>query len=269
MFKFITDRPFWVNLLAAAALGILLIVGILQLLGYITKHGEYLTVPAVKGHSTNEAIQFLESKGFDIVIQDSIFTDTLPRGIVIKQLPDANATVKINRTVYLTVNCYVPPMVVMPALEGKNLSYALDLLKKNHLLLGDTTFKPDFMKGSVLEQSYMGSRIATGAKLPWGSKVSLVIASGLQDEQIMVPDFIGKTFAEAKAELDSTGIIIGAIIAKDAITDTASAFIYKQSPERFDADKNAIYIHPGQLMDLYISQKMLILEDSSAIQKNN
>jgi eukaryotic-like serine/threonine-protein kinase len=57
MFKFITDRPFWVNLVAAAVLGFLLIFLTLQALGWITKHGEYLTVPAVKGKSTSEAIK--------------------------------------------------------------------------------------------------------------------------------------------------------------------------------------------------------------------
>jgi eukaryotic-like serine/threonine-protein kinase len=262
MFKFITDRPFWVNLLAAAALGLLLIFFTLQMLGWITKHGEYLTVPAVKGKPTDEAIKLLESKGFDVTIQDSIFTDTLQRGIVIKQLPDADATVKVNRTVFLTVNRYMPPMIIMPALEGKSLGFALELLKRSHLQLGDTTFKPDFMKGSVLEQQYKGSKIEAGTKVVWGSKISLVIAGGLQNEQVLVPDLVGKTYAEAKAELEMSGINIGAIVAKDAIKDTATAYVYRQSPGRYDDEKNLIFIHPGQLMDIYISQTMVLPQDS-------
>ena len=262
MFKFITDRPFWVNLLAALGLGLFLVFLILQMLGWITKHGEYLTVPAVKGMHTQEAIKLLEAKGFDVTIQDSIFTDTLQRGSVIKQLPDANATVKINRTVFLTVNRYVPPMIVMPALEGKNLAYALNILQKNHLVLGDTSYKPDFMKGSVLEQLYKGQKITPGTNIEWGSKISLVIAGGFVDEKIAVPDLIGKTYAEGKAILESNGINIGAIVGKDAIRDTANAFIYKQSPDRFDDAKRPVYIHPGQLMDIYISQ-IMILPDST------
>lgn len=262
MFKFITSRPFWVNLLAAAVLGLLLVFITLQMLGWITKHGEYLTVPAVKGMHTAEAIKLLETKGFDVTIQDSVFTDSSERGSVIKQLPDANATVKVNRTVFLTVNRYVPPMIAMPALEGKNLSYALNVLQKSHLFLGDTTYKPDFMKGSVLEQLYNGEKITAGTKIGWGSKISLVIAGGLNDEKILVPNLIGKTYAEAKAILEGTGINIGAVVGKDAIKDTATAFIYRQSPDSFDDAKRPVYIHPGQLMDIYISQIML-LPDSS------
>jgi len=262
MFKFITDRPFWVNLLVAGALGLLLVFTTLQMLGWITKHGQYLTVPSVKGMHTKEAIKLLDKKGFDVSIQDSIFVDSLPRGSVIKQLPDADATVKVNRTVFLTVNRYVPPMIIMPLLEGKNISYAVSLLQKNHLQLGDTTYKPDFMKGSVLEQLYKGNKIAAGTNIEWGSKISLVIAGGLDDEQIMVPDLTGKTFAEAKIILEEDGINIGAIVGRDAIKDTANAFIYKQNPERYTENKMPVYIHPGQLMDIYISQ-IQILTDST------
>ena len=152
MFKFITSKPLWVNFLAAVVLAFLLIFLMLQLLGWITKHGDYLTVPEVTGKDSQQAIKLLESKGFDVVIQDSVYTDSLPRGAVLKQLPDANGTVKINRTVFLTVNRYTPPLIIMPQLEGKSLSFALDLLARNHLQLGDTVYKPDFMKGSILEQ---------------------------------------------------------------------------------------------------------------------
>lgn len=253
MFKFITNRPFWVNLLAAFLLAFLLIFLMLQLLGWITKHGDYLTVPSVQGKNTQESIKLLESKGFDVVIQDSIYTDSLPRGIVIKQLPDPNATVKVNRTVFLTVNRYIPPMVVMPQLEGKSLVFALDLLRRNHLKLGDTTYKPDFMKGSVLEQLYNGTQIEQGAKVRWGSKISLVIAGGLNETEIIVPDLVGLTFAQAKFELEQQGINVGAVIAEAGVKDTLSAFVYKQNPEKYDDEKRPRHIRSGQLMDIYLS----------------
>ena len=277
MFKFITDRPFWVNLLAAVLLAVLLVFLVLQLLGWITRHGDYLTVPAVKGKGTNESIKLLEKQGFDVAIQDSIFTDSLPRGTVIKQLPDANATVKVNRTVYLTVNRYVPPMIVMPKLEGKSFSFAVDLLQRNHLKLGDTTYKPDFMKGSVLEQLYNGAKIPEGTKVQWGSKISLVIAGGLQDQRILVPDLIGLTYVQAKLQLEQVGINIGALIVDPGVKDTAAAFINKQNPPSLDDEKRPIYIRPGQLMDIYLSPVLIVpqpapsspdtLENNNKIQK--
>ena len=254
-------------MLAAISLAVLLIILVLQLLGWITNHGEHLTVPGVVGKDYQQSIALLESNGFDVVIQDSVFTDTLSRGVIIKQLPDSNATVKINRTVFITVNRYIPPMVTMPMLEGRSFGFAMELLKRGHLQLGDTSFKADFMKGTVLEQEFKGYRISPGDKVQWGSRINLVIAGGLMDQETMVPDLIGLTFDEAKAQLELLGVNVAAIVGNGLIIDTASAFVYKQNPEPMDQEKRPLFIRSGQLMDLYISSVKILPEDS--VQTNN
>ncbi|MEP7254801.1 MAG: PASTA domain-containing protein [Ferruginibacter sp.] len=267
MFKFITDRPFWVNLLAAIAIALLFLFLVLKMLGLITKHGAYLKVPAVTGMKTDEAIKLLEKQGFDVYIQDSVFTDTAARGIVLKQLPDPDATVKVNRTVFITVNRLIPPMIDMPRLEGQNLSFAMKILERNHLKLGDTIYKPDFMMGSVLEQQYKGVRIPEKTKIQWGSSITLVIGGGLENQQMIVPSLVGMTYSEAKSYLEESGIGLGAIIADGRLTDTASAFVFKQRPDRFDADKKPLFIQSGQLMDIWISQAMKYPTDSVTVKQ--
>jgi beta-lactam-binding protein with PASTA domain len=271
MFKFITSKPLWVNIIAAVVLTLLILFLFLRLLGWFTNHGEYLTVPNVTGKNTEQAIKELKKAGFDVEIQDSIFTDTASRGVVLKQLPDANATVKINRIVFLTVNRVIPPMIDMPKLEGMSLSYALNVLAKNHLKLGDTTYRADYASGSVLEQIYNGQRIPEKAKVQWGSTISLVIAGGLGDKQMLVPSLVGLTYAEAKAILDENGLTLGATPPwKDAvIRDTASAYIVKQNPDRFDEDKKPRYIQSGQVVDLWLSPAMIILSDSISNKPND
>jgi len=267
VFKFITDRPFWVNLLAAIALALLLIFGFLHMLSWVTRHGEHLTVPDVKRKDTQEAVKLLESQGFDVVIQDSSYTDTLPAGIVIKQLPDPDATVKVNRTVFLTVNCVVPPMIEMPDLKGLGLNFALDVLERNHLELNDTIFRTDMMKGAVLEQRYNGSIIAKGAKIPWGSGITLVVGAGLGDTNIIVPDVMGMTYSDAKIMLDSLGIASVPVLMPD-VTDTAAAFIYKQNPSHLDETNKFNYIKPGMFMDIYLSKDRPAISDTSSVNTN-
>lgn len=224
-------------------------------------------MPAVIGMKTKEAISLLEKQGFEVYIQDSVFTDTASRGIVLKQLPDPNATVKVNRIVFITVNRYIPPMLEMPKLEGQNLPSAIRILERNHLKLGDTTFRPDFMQGSVLEQQYNGNRIPEKAKIQWGSRIDLVIGGGLEDRQIPIPTLVGMTYGEAKGLLDGNGISLGAVIADGLISDTASAYVIKQRPDRLDQDNMLIYIRSGQLMDVWISQQMRMLETDSLSKK--
>ena len=253
LFIYLTKQPFWVNLLASLALVFLIGFLFLQSLSWFTHHGEYLKVPAVKGQNVDNAIKILESRGFDVIIQDSVYFDSIPRYTVIKQLPDPDATVKVNRTVFLTINRATTPAINMPKLEGLSFRFAYDMLQRNHLRLGDTIYRPDFMKGSVLEQQYNGSRITAGTKIPWGARITLIIGGGLEVQQMLVPDLVGLTFAEAKALLETKGITLASVIAMTTVKDTAAAFVYKQNPERFDIDKTPLYIRPGQTMDVWLS----------------
>ena len=254
LFGYLTRQPFWVNLLAALVLVFLIGFLFLQSLSWFTNHGAYLKVPPVKGQNVDNAIKILESKGFDVVIQDSVYFDSIPRYSVIKQLPEPDATVKVNRTVFLTINRAIPPAVTMPKLEGLSFRFAYDMLQRNHLKLGDTIYRPDFMKGSILEQQYNGGRITAGTKIPWGARINLIIGGGLQLEQVMVPDLVGMTFTDARALLETQGITLASVISMSTVKDTAAAFVYKQNPQRFDIDKvTPLYIRPGQTMDLWLS----------------
>lgn len=264
MFDFITRRPLWVNLLAAIFLVVLLVFIFLQLLGMITRHGEYMTVPAVTGKKSKDAIAMLEKQGFEVVILDSVYIDSLKKGIVLKQLPDPNSTVKVNRTVFLTLNRETPPLVEMPALEGKTLAFALDILRRSHLKLGDTSFRPDFMRGSVIEQLYKGNKIVSGDKILWGSYIDLVVGSGLSDVRLKVPNLFGLTLAEAKIVLEQNGLYIGALITDPGITDTIASFVYRQNPPRLNEEGQPAFIQSGQLMDLWLSLDKPQVEDSTA-----
>ncbi len=253
MFKFISKQPFWVNLLAAVLLIFLIGFLFLQSLSWFTNHGSYLKVPGVTGKKVDDAIKYLEDQGFDVIVTDSLYNDSLPLNTVKKQIPDAGATVKVNRTVFLNINPVVLPMVEMPKLEGLSFRFALDRLHKSHLRLGDTTYRPDFMKGSVLEQNYKGNKIPSGAKLRWGSAVNLVIGGGLAEVQILVPDVVGLTLAQAKSELEAKGITLAAVLTIGSITDTLKAFVIKQNPDIRDEESRTNFIQPGQTMDLWIS----------------
>ena len=260
MFKFLARQSFVVNLLGALLL--VFIVGYLffHSLGWITNHGKYLKVPSVAGKKVDDALKLLEKEGFDVVITDSLYNDSMPLNTVKKQLPDADATVKVNRTVFLNINPVVLPLVDMPKLEGLSYRFAVDKLVKNHLVLGDTTMRADFMKGSVLEQRYNKTKIEPGTKIRWGSTVSLVVGAGLQLQRIPVPDLTGLTVAEARDLLKDQGILLAAILTSGNVKDTANAYVYKQNPDVLDIDHTPVYIQPGQTMDIWVQVSKPVLD---------
>lgn len=240
------------NLLAAIALVFVLGLLFFQSLGWLTHHGESLKVPSVTGKNVDSATALLKDQGFDVIIIDSLYNDSLPLNTVKKQLPDPGATVKVNRTVFLNVNPVTLPMIEMPNLEGLSYRFAVDKLDKNHLLLGDTTYRPNFMKGSVLEQDYKGKKILFGSKVRWGSKIDLVIGGGLEAVKIPVPDLTGLTVSDARALLQDKGILLAAILTTGTISDTASSYIYRQNPAVYNYDSSPNFIQPGQTMDIWI-----------------
>lgn len=269
MFKFLTKQPFWINLIAAIAFVVLLGFLFLASLNWLTNHGDYLKVPVVKGKNVDEGIKLLENLGFEVVIQDSVYFDNMPRNSILKQLPEADATVKANRTMFLTINRALPPLIDMPKLEGLSLRYALDKLVRSHLKLQDTIYRPDFMKGSVLEQQLNAQRVHAGSKVPWGSKITLIIGAGLQAEELPVPDLLGLTFAEAKVILEEKGISLAAVVPMPDVKDTPNSFVYKQNPEILDIDDKPIFIQPGQTMDIWLSPVSLNPDSLRKIEKQD
>jgi beta-lactam-binding protein with PASTA domain len=262
MFRFITHRPLWVNFLAGFLVMVLCLFLLYLLLGPLTRHGKSRTVPNVIGKTYEDAKKILRTNGFAIEVQDSVYVDTARRGSVLRQIPEGDAVVKISRTVYLTVNRYVPPKVEMPNLIGFSYRNAELQLKNMGLRVGDTTFKPDFAKHSVLEQWHKGSPVAAGAKIQQGSVIDLVLSDGVGNTEFAVPDLIGKTFGEAKAMLESNGLSFAVVLPDPGITDTAGAFIYWQNPSRFDTEGKKLKIRSGQTMDVRLSFDKPVPADS-------
>ncbi len=251
MLKAITGRPLWLNILAGIVLAIALFALFLLSLNWITGHGKSASVPSVTGKNYDEAKAILQKAGFDVEIQDSIYVDTVPALHVIKQIPDADEVVKSNRTVYLVIRRAVPPEVEMPNLSGYSFRNAEMVLKSMDLRVGDTSFKPDFARNAVLEQYYNGAIIKPGTRIRKGSVISLVLGDGIGNQEFSVPVITGLTFCEAKETLESMGLSVGAIVL-NGVTDTCNAFIFKQTPGRYDEEKRILRIRSGQTIDVWL-----------------
>ena len=251
--KFLTGRPLWINIIVGVVVSFLLVFIFFQTLQFWTNHGEYLKVPDVKGKTLKDAAQILEKNGFEIVIQDSVFNDTLPPLAVTKQFPDPDATVKVNRTVYLTINRSEAPDIDMPNLIGMSFRNAEQELRARGLRLGDTSYVPDIAKNAVKDQIYKDESIKPATKIRMGSTISLVLGAGIGNEEIAVPDLIGLQYPEAVALLEGNGINLGVVLPDSDLKDTTAGFVYWQSPPRFNEERRLNRIRQGQIMDMRLS----------------
>lgn len=265
MFKFITHRPLWVNILAGIVLALVIFLIFIFSLNWLTHHDEKKTVPQVLGKSFESAREILENAGFEVEVQDSIYVDTTKPLQVLKQVPEADDQVKVNRTVYLTINRAVPPLIDMPNLVGSSYRSAAMSLKNYSLRMGDTSFRPDFAKNAVLEQHFNGQVIKPGTKIRMGSNIDLVLGDGVGTRQFVVPSLIGKTYCEAKSWLEANGLAFGSVVANGPIEDTCNSYIYRQNPEKYGDDNKFRYIRSGQLMDIWIQTERPVVDSLEAV----
>jgi beta-lactam-binding protein with PASTA domain len=265
----ITRKPLWVNMLAAVAAVFLFLLIFFGSLSLLTGHGKIQRVPSITGQNVLAATKTLEAAGFDVVIQDSVFIDTLAKQAVVRQIPDAESMVKNGRTIYLTINRTVAPQVEMPNLAGFSVKSAEMYLISLGLRLGELSYRPDIARNAVLEQLLGDRPIAPGTKIAIGTVINFVLGSGEGMGEVEVPQLEGLTFEAAKMMLQTMNINLGAVVAVTPITDSAVSFIVRQSPAALSDSldisgfKLPNKMKPGQLMDLFISNTAPATSDST------
>jgi eukaryotic-like serine/threonine-protein kinase len=249
VFKFITGRPLWANILLGIGILLILFFIFFQSLSWITRHDKTLAVPSVTGKSFEEAKKILEGQGFEVEIQDTVYNDTAALLSVVKQFPNAESKVKMNRTVYLIINRDAAPDIDMPNLVGLSLRSAQITLQQQKLKIEDTIYVPN-VSGAVLEQNYKGQPIKPGTKIQMGSGISLVIGRGTGSEELDVPDLVGLTLGEAKVIIESNGFNVGSILPEGS-TD-ANMFVYTQKPAHITSSGNVNKLRQGQVIDVWV-----------------
>lgn len=254
MFKWLTHRSFLFNLIAACILFFLLGVIFFASLGFITRHGETVKVPGVDGQQYTSAKRLLTSLNFNVIVQDSAYVDSLPPLAVVRQMPDEGSIVKIDRTIYLTLNKTSPPLTAMPDLLYYSFRSAVMTLESQRLQLGDTLYKPDIAKDAVLDQLYNGKSIKGGTMIPEGSKISLVLGDGIGNVANPVPNLVGLTYQQALDLLSGSSLSPGVVLTSGALTDTLNAFVFKQDPSPVGSTGQPNYIRAGESIDIWLSQ---------------
>ncbi len=222
----------------ALHLGLMIVVmnGILFLffqfiLPTLTHHGQYITVPDLKGIYLEEVDACLTRRNLRFEITEEFaYASDYPPMTVLQQYPKAGDRVKEGRKIYLTLNTQTPPEVTMPHLVDGSVRNAHLCLKSNGLLLGTIKYVPDIAQNAVLEQWYQGKEILAGTSIMVGAKIDLVVGAGLGDKVVEVPSIAGMKLEDANSLLLDLGIKVGnTTYQHDA--DQALGTILQQDPD--------------------------------------
>jgi len=250
---FLRGKKFvFINILAAAGIIFLIMFSVYKYLDAYTKHGETITVPDLRGMTSEKLSDFLVDKHLKFIIIDSVFLAKKPKGIVVEQDPLPNEKVKENRTIYITINKLVAPAVKFPSLEDYSYPYVTAFLETYGLKVGDLIYKPDLAKNRVLAARYKGREIRAGDMIPKGSEIGLTLGDGLGNTKVTIPSLVGLPLDEALFVLKASSLNKGAVISDSPISDTAAFRVYKQKPDPATSAR----ISQGESVDIFVTQNL-------------
>jgi beta-lactam-binding protein with PASTA domain len=178
--KFLTSKIFFKQILLAIVALVVLCFIVLQWLKMTTNHGDFETVPDLKGKSINVAQVELEDNNLVMQIQDSAnYNPDYPKFSVIEQDPSAGAKVKEDRKIYITLNPSGYRKIRIPdGLIDKTFRQVKPTLEALGFKVGTISYVDNIGKDMVLKLSHKGTTINSGDKLPKTSEIDLVLGNG-------------------------------------------------------------------------------------------
>ncbi|WP_124980135.1 PASTA domain-containing protein [Nonlabens xiamenensis] len=178
-FRFIFTKTFWIQILIAAVVTVLLCFAYLFWLDWYTNHDQRIQVPDLKKMSLTVVDEKLEELELRRKIIDSTsYNPDFPPRSVIEQDPAPGKFVKENRQIYIKLNPSGYGKIAVPNLIYKTKRQAVPTLEALGFKVGEITYKPNIAEGTVLEMRYEGEKLEPGTKLSKTSVIDLVLADG-------------------------------------------------------------------------------------------
>ena len=250
--NFLTSRTFLKHLILATGISLSAILLVLLSLKLYTRHGESITVPDLYGYTEYEFREILEKLDLKYTITDSTFIENVTAGGVIDQVPEPGHGVKVNRTIFLTINAIAPEQVTIPRLTDISLRQSLAQLESAGLLPGEVTYKPSEFRNLVLQAMVNSKEVFEGETVAKGTKVDLIVGSGQDMDLVYLPVLNGLTLETARQIIAESMLSVGAVIYDNTVIshyDSLNARIWKQHPDY----RNIMQVNIGSSVDIWVS----------------
>jgi serine/threonine-protein kinase len=161
-----------------------------------------IDVPRVTGLSVEEASLILSSREL-LVTVDRATDPSVPKGVVISQVPEPGYAIERGEVVRLKVSSG-PPTIEVPPLAGLSLEEARRLLVLKGLKVGsvEEQHSPEASENEVISTDP-----ESGVRIERESAVNLIVSLG--GEVVAVPRLFGKSLEDARSILRSEGLVLG------------------------------------------------------------
>lgn len=160
-------------------------------------------MPDVVGLSEKMADKKLSDNNLQMQVKSSEYSDTVEKGNVISQDPKADEVVSKYSKVSVVISLGSDTVdITKLGIAGKTKEAAETLLKENGFSVESKEENSDTIeKGKVISYS--------PTKPKNGDRITLIVSSGKKVTKVIVPNIINMSEADAKALLESNGLVLG------------------------------------------------------------
>jgi beta-lactam-binding protein with PASTA domain len=170
-------------------------------------HGREVEVPKVVGSSLREADQSLRGQGLVLDVESHFYSAEVPEGRIVSQVPQPGTRVRRGATVRVAESLG-PQRAVIPSVLGQSGRAAEINIRRRGLDVGTVAVVhlPDQPADQVIAQSPPPQ--AGDALSP---KISLLVNAPLETQAFLMPDFSGRTLADAAEAVETAGLKLGTV----------------------------------------------------------
>lgn len=180
--RFWHKHPVLMNFITIIVVAVLLVwlVGVV-FLNYWTRHGEEIQMPQVKNLSVADAGRILRDGEFEVQL-DSIYSNDVAPGTVVRQIPPANSMVKRGGTAWLTYVCYSTKKAKVPEFVDGSLSAALSNFRSRGIENIEIVEVPSEQNDLVLGATYNGVELKPGMEIPVNARIVIKVGVSIHND---------------------------------------------------------------------------------------
>lgn len=160
-----------------------LFVGLNIWLKSYTRHDDLTSLPSVKYLTVEEAVEVLTRHNLKYEIIDSVYSEKAQPGIIIEQIPAPETKVKEDRTIYLTINAFMPKAVKVPNIINASIRQGEAQLRSVGFRNIVVQYKESPYKDLVLDVKYDGRSVDLNERIPTIATITMVVGKGGESMQ--------------------------------------------------------------------------------------
>ena len=236
-------------IIICVCIGVVLIIG--AIFGLVTlnkikaEHEEniQIEIPNVVGRNFEEVVAEYSKQGIEVVQDKLEYSSEQPEGYIVSQTPEKGTSTK-DKKIYVVVS-KGEKLVEVPDVTGKDIKVAKYELESTlgFVVEIEEVVNEKVTAGIIISQDFKKE------EKPYGSTIKLVVSKGDGKESVLMPNVVGKTESEAKAELEKLKLTVNVKYAED--NSKSNGVVTSQSyPQNQE-------LKEGDIVDITVNKLMI------------